>query len=69
MKSFLKQFQYKSEAGESNMTRSRRTSASPPGDKDKEQPNDGKYEKSLEERIRDDQDKFMKKIRETQVPK
>ena len=69
VKSFLKQFQYESEAEEDNMTRSRRTSASPPGEKDKEQPNDGKDEKSLEERIRDDQDKFMKKIRETQVPK
>ena len=53
------------------MTRSRRTSASPPGEKKKEkengkeQPNDGKDEKSLEERIREDQDKFMKEIRET----
>ena len=45
------------------MTRSRQTSASPTGDK--EQPKDGKEEKSLEERIREDQDKFMKEIQET----
>ena len=48
VKSFLKQFQYESEAEEDNMTRSRWTSASPPaGEKNKEQPNDGKDEKVL----------------------
>ena len=57
VKSFLRQFQYECEEGETNMTRS--------GDKSKEPPNDGKDEKGLEERIREDQDKFMKEIRET----
>ena len=45
------------------MTRSRQTSASPTGGK--EPPKDEKYEKSLEERMSEDQEKFMKEIRET----
>ena len=53
------------------MTRSRRTSSSPQGEKAKENASDkellseGGDKKSLEERIREDQDKFMKEIRET----
>ena len=71
VESFFKQFQYESEIEDERMTRSRRTSSSPRGEKakenasDKELLNKGSDEKSLEERIREDQDKFMKEIRET----
>ena len=45
------------------MTRSRQIFPSPT--RGKEPPKDWKDEKSLEERMREDQDKFMKEIRET----
>ena len=45
------------------MTRSRPTSMSPT--RSKEPPKDGKDEENLEERMREEQDKFMKEIRET----
>ena len=68
VKSFFKQFQYESEIEDERMTRSRRTSSSPRGKSAKESVNDkkllnkGSKEKSLEERIREDQDRFMKEI-------
>ena len=71
VKSFFKQFQYESEIEDERMARSRRTSSSPQGESakesvsDKELLNEGSKEKSLEERIREDKDRFMKEIQET----
>ena len=70
VKSFFKQFQYESEIEDKRMTRSRRASFSPRGESakesvnEKEPLNEGGMDKSLEERIRDGQNQFMKEIKE-----